>query len=78
MATRKRWSREETLVALHVYLQLTFGQLHARHPLIRRVANWIGRQPDAVAMKLCNIASLDRDITSTGRKGLDGASALDR
>ena len=29
-------------------------------------------------MKLTNFASLDPAITSTGRKGLDGASALDR
>ena len=29
-------------------------------------------------MKLSNIASLDLAITSTGRKGLPGASALDR
>ena len=36
------------------------------------------RTPSAVAMKLCNIASLDPAITSTGRSGLGNASALDR
>lgn len=29
-------------------------------------------------MKLCNFASLDPKITGTGRKGLSGASRLDR
>lgn len=29
-------------------------------------------------MKLCNFASLDPKITESGRKGLDGASKLDR
>ncbi|MCK5189499.1 MAG: hypothetical protein KAR12_05540 [Methylococcales bacterium] len=37
----------------------------------------IDRTPSALAMKLSNIASLDSAITSTGRKGLKGASATD-
>lgn len=38
----------------------------------------MGRTPSALAMKLVNLASLDPDITDTGRKGLKGASANDR
>jgi hypothetical protein len=78
MPNKSLWSREETLAALHVYLLLPFGQLHQRHPLIKQVASWLGRTPGSVAMKLANIASLDADITSTGRTGLGGASAQDR
>ncbi|MFM8609070.1 MAG: HNH endonuclease [Burkholderiaceae bacterium] len=61
-----------------MYLQLPFGQLHGRHPLIKQVVSWIGRTPVAVAMKLVNIASLDPDVTANGRTGLTGASAQDR
>lgn len=38
----------------------------------------LGRTPGSVAMKLSNLASLDPEITTTGRKGLEGASALDK
>jgi putative restriction endonuclease len=38
----------------------------------------MGRTPSAVAMKLTNLASLDPQITANGRKGLAGASQLDR
>lgn len=38
----------------------------------------MGRTPSALAMKLVNLASLDPDITGTGRKALKGASANDR
>ena len=42
------------------------------------MAEGIGRTPAALAMKLTNIASLDPKVTSTGRRGLTGASAADR
>ena len=43
-----------------------------------RIASAIGRTPSALAMKLVNIASLDPEITDTGRSGLKNASANDR
>jgi len=52
--------------------------LHSRNPEIIQLAKLIGRTPDALAMKLVNFASLDPAITSSGRKGLKGASNLDR
>lgn len=77
MSTSK-WTREQAKLAFHLYCQLPFGKLHKGNPEIIRLANTIGRTPSAVAMKLVNFASLDPAITSTGRKGLDGASNLDR
>jgi putative restriction endonuclease len=74
----KRWSEEETILALYLYFQLPFGQLHSGNPEIQRLAETIGRTPSSVAMKLANLASLDPKITDSGRKGLDGASKLDR
>jgi putative restriction endonuclease len=72
------WTRDELLAALHLYLQLPFGQLHRGQPRIVQLARWLGRTPSSVAMKLVNIASLDPAITGTGRAGLKKASQLDR
>ncbi len=72
------WTRQQLLVAFAVYCRVSFGRLHARNPEIMRTANAIGRTPSALAMKLVNIASLDPEITATGRSGLKNASANDR
>mgnify|MGYP001352404390 FL=1 len=74
----KRWTQDELLVALGLYCQLPFGQFHRRQPLIIQAAKSLQRTPDSLAMKLSNLASLDPQITGTGRKGLPGASELDR
>jgi hypothetical protein len=78
MIVRKKWTREELLVALNLYHKLTFGQLHARQPVIVALAERLGRGANSVAMKLCNFASLDPALKLRGIKGLAGASALDR
>jgi len=57
---------------------MPFGKMHSRNPEIIRYAKLIHRTPSALAMKLTNFASLDPEITSTGRKGLTGASRSDR
>jgi putative restriction endonuclease len=72
------WTREQLLVAFNLYCQLPFGKLDQHNPDIIRFAGMIGRTPSALAMKLVNIASLDPAITDSGRKGLVGASKLDR
>lgn len=75
---RRDWTRDELIVAMNLYSRLTFGQLHARNPLVREVAAEMGRTPGSLAMKLCNLASLDSAVTSRGRVGLSGTSNLDR
>ena len=71
------WTRRQTLAALHIYFQLPFGQLHRGQPKIKQVAQWIGRTPSSVALKLVNLASLDPQIVATGRAGMRNASKLD-
>lgn len=73
-----RWTPDQLKLAFHLYCRLPFGQLHSRHPEIIELAGLIGRTPSALAMKLVNFASLDPAIVASGRKGLDGASKLDR
>lgn len=76
--TTNRWTKEQLKLAFHLYCQLPFGKLDMRTPEVIKLAMLIGRTPGAVAMKLSNFASLDPAITGTGRKGLEGASNLDR
>lgn len=78
MATGKRWTRDEVLVALNLYHKLNFGQLHARQPAIVALAEKMGRGANSLAMKLVNLASLDPVVRLRGRSGLPGASTLDR
>jgi putative restriction endonuclease len=78
MAIRKNWTRDELLIVLNIYHKLTFGQMHARQPVIVSLAKQMGRGANSVAMKLCNLASLDPALKLRGIKGLPGASALDR
>lgn len=75
---RRTWSRDELLLALHLYMRLPFGQQHARNPQIIKLATVIGRTPGSVAMKLNNITSLDPEELARGVVGLSGASARDR
>lgn len=74
----QRWTEDETRLALFLYFQLPFGKLHSGTSEIQQLADAIGRTHSSVAMKLCNFASLDPKITDSGRKGLDGASKLDK
>ena len=78
MILRKKWTRDELFVALNLYHKLTFGQLHARNPIVQALAEKLERTPSSVGMKLCNFASFDPALQLRGIKGLTGASALDR
>lgn len=78
MSTIIKWTREHTLAAFHLYTLLPFGRLHQRAPEIQQLAEWEGRTPSSVAMKLVNFASLDPQIIASGRAGLSGASSQDK
>jgi putative restriction endonuclease len=77
-AAGTNWTRPQTLAALNIYFQVPFGKLHRGNPLIKQLAQWIGRTPGAVAMKLGNLAGLDPLIAARGLAGLTGASNLDK
>lgn len=75
---KRNWSREETLVALALYCRMPFGRLHGRNPEIVAVAGYLGRTANAVAMKCCNLASLDESHQARGVSALSNVSAQDR
>ena len=75
---RRRWTRDELIVALYLYDILPFGAFDQRNAEVKRFSALINRTPSSLAMKLSNFASLDPIITSSGRKGLEGASKADK
>ncbi|WP_309386736.1 HNH endonuclease [Cerasicoccus frondis] len=72
------WTEPQLLVAMNLYTRLPFGLFHDRQPEIIRVAALIGRSPGALAMKLCNLASLDPAHQARGVSGLGNVSRGDR
>lgn len=75
---RMNWTRDQLLIVLNLYHKLRFGQFDKSQPVIVDLADRMGRGSSSVAMKLCNLASLDPEILLSGRRGLPGASQLDR
>lgn len=78
MSDRISWTHKQLLLAFKLYCQISFGKFHLHNPEIIKYGKLIGRTSSALAMKLSNIASLDPAFTSTGRKGLTGASVADK
>ena len=76
-AGRRRWTREELLLAMHLYWRIPFGQQHKGNRQVIELADALDRTPSSVAMKLNNLTSLDAAELARGVKGLPGASALD-
>lgn len=75
---RRPWQRDELLLAMNLYCQLPFGKLHARNARVIELATMLERTPSSVAMKLCNLASLDPAHRERGIRGLSKASHADR
>ena len=69
---QRLWTREELILALNLYLKLPFGKLDARTPEIIHLGKIIGRNANAVSMRLNNFASVDPYHQQRGIKGLVG------
>lgn len=66
------WSREEFILALDLYFRIPFGQISKSNPDIIKLADFIGRTPSSVGMRLSNYANCDPELKATGIKGLAG------
>ena len=72
----KQWSRDESLVALHIYLTVPFSHIRETNPDIVELSGKLRtRNPTAMKMKAYNFSSLDDSIR---QKGLARASAQDK
>lgn len=76
--TRRDWTREETVVAFHLYCRIPFKESRSAHPEVQRVAKLIGRTPSSVNMKVGNFGSCDPKLREQGITGLGHASHLVR
>lgn len=77
MPRKDLWTREQTIIAFHLYCSIPFGQSHSRNKKVQEVASIIGRSPGAVARKLGNFGSLDPELRARGVEGLPNRSKLD-
>lgn len=71
------WTREESILALALYFELPFSSFHKTNKRVIELANFIHRTPSAVAMKLCNFARFDPELSKRGISGLKNGSRLD-
>lgn len=78
MNERKKWSREEAILAFNLYCKIPFAQCVKTNPKVIEVAKLIGRTPSAVAMKLGNFGAFDPELKARGVTGLTNTSALDQ
>ena len=72
-----KWSEEETILAFYYYCQIPFGKIDKRNPEIIRIAKLIGRTPDSVTLKMCNLAHFDPAQQQRNVSGMSNASKLD-
>lgn len=64
------WTRDEMLLALNLYLKMSFSKINKRRPEIIGLSQMIGRTPDAVAYRLVNFASYDSRLKQRGISGM--------
>lgn len=75
---RINWTREQLLIALNVYFKISYSSITGSNPHIRKIAELIGRTPDAVALKMCNFGSFDPVQQARGIKGFTNSGKLDK
>lgn len=63
---QNRWTREELILVLNLYLKLPFGKMHSRNADVIQMASTIGRTPGAIAMRLGNYAYVDESLIQKG------------
>lgn len=70
------WTKEQLILAIHLYSKLPFGKLDKNTPEVKELASLIGRSNNAVALKLVNFASIDPKLQARGIKGMKNAGEL--
>jgi putative restriction endonuclease len=74
---QRRWTREETILAINLYCKIPFGKMHSSTSEVKELAKLIERTPASIALKLGNFASFDPTLKSRGIGGLSNVSKLD-
>ena len=74
----RKWTKDETVLALALYCKIPFGKIHKGHPQVIELAKLLGRTPAAVSMKMGNFGRFDDELIKQGITGLAHGSAMDK
>lgn len=74
----RKWTKDETVLALALYCKIPFGKIHKGHPQVVELAKLLGRTPAAVSMKMGNFGRFDDELIKKGITGLAHGSAMDK
>jgi len=75
---RRKWTREQLIVAFNLYCKIPFGKIHNRNPDIISLARVLGRTPSALSWKLANFARFDPALKKRDIKGATHGAHLER
>jgi putative restriction endonuclease len=68
------WSREEHIIAFHLYNRIPFGRIHIRNPEVIELSGLLGRKVGSVSRKLANFSRLDPFHQARSVRGLEHGS----
>lgn len=74
----RKWTKDESVLALALYCQIPFEKINKNHPRVIELAKLLGRTPAAVSMKMGNFGRLDNVLAQKSITGLPHGSALDK
>lgn len=66
----KDWTREEHIIAFHLYSKIEFGKIHIRNADVIELAALLGRRVGSASRKLANFARLDPALQARDIQGL--------
>lgn len=76
-ASRRNWSREETMMAFALYIVLEPCECDDKGLDVQRLASFLRRTPSSVALKIWHIAAYGDNRKARGRVGMKHGSKLD-
>lgn len=74
----RKWTKDESVLALALYCKIPFGRINKNHPQVIELAKLLGRTPASVSMKMGNFGRFDEALAAKGVTGLSHGSALDK
>ena len=75
---RRNWTREETILAMDLYTRIPFSQIGKNNQEIIQLSHIINRTPDALALKMANLAHYDSELQARKVSGMSHTSKLDK
>jgi hypothetical protein len=72
------WTRDQLILAFELYCRIPFGKITTRNPLVRDLADTLGRTSASVARKLGNFGAFDPVLAARNVSGLTHGSKLDK